>query len=410
MTATAVFRSETAGPAAQNFTIIVNWKDRGFGCAKACSYCNWRSSPMLPHGPQSMTAVSDFIAQCRKSFITISGGGDPLYRFEDNEPSLRSMAETIRAQGFKVRIITREIQHVSRLQGIVDFVSISLDDDVLQALDRHQVQWGSNGPRVDLEFSLVLPPLPVADLVALKPQYAALHRRLGRRLVLRENFNSIFPLSPSDLTFGHSGIVFVPKSLCLDSRYLSTIDCSGHDIVQDHAALVQALMNDPNVVLFGGLVKHLINPAVHLEYSDIDAIALDASVMTTMSAKFGFEFKETSSVGSYPRYFQGRSVRAGKDIQLVLMQSLADAERFIFNAQYSVDRAGYNQRFMFDPMIGEVAIREAINSKAAHVVPGPRSLDLFHSDRALIEQRHKSKLIRKGFIIIQQDASTPGQK
>ena len=110
-----------------NFTIIVNWKAKGFGCAKACSYCNWRSSPLLPQGAQSPEAVSAFIRQCKKSFITISGGGDPLYRFEENHAALLSMADTIKAQGFKVRVITREVQHVAKLKGIADHVSISLD-------------------------------------------------------------------------------------------------------------------------------------------------------------------------------------------------------------------------------------------------------------------------------------------
>ena len=36
-----------------NHTIIVNWSKRGFGCRKRCSYCQWRSSPHLPHGGQA---------------------------------------------------------------------------------------------------------------------------------------------------------------------------------------------------------------------------------------------------------------------------------------------------------------------------------------------------------------------
>jgi hypothetical protein len=124
-----------------NFTIIVNWKAKGFGCSKVCTYCNWRGSPLLPHGPQSPEAVSAFISQCRKSFITISGGGDPLYKFDDNKAALHSMAGTIKEHGFKARIITREVQQVAQLKGIVDHVSISLDDDVLRTLDAHRHQW-----------------------------------------------------------------------------------------------------------------------------------------------------------------------------------------------------------------------------------------------------------------------------
>lgn len=382
----------TASP---NFTIIVNWKEKGFGCAKACSYCNWRSSPLLPQGAQSPEAVSAFIRQCKKSFITISGGGDPLYRFEDNYSSLLSMADTIKTQGFKVRIITREVQHVAKLKGIANHVSISLDDEVMQTLDQYRHLWTG----IDIEFSIVLPPLPEKELLALKPQYSALRTLLGQRLVLRENFNSIFPLDPKLMTFGHQGIVFVPKSLCLNSRYLSTIDCTGHDIVQDNAALIGYLMNHPDAFLFGGFVKHLIDPLVHLEYSDIDIITTSMTVMDALSEQFAFTFKETSSDENYPRYFMGKSVRAGKSIQVILMNSASDARKFILNAQYTVDRVGYNCGLFFDPSVGETTIRQAIHTKSAMLVQGQRNMDLFYTDRQYIEQRHKSKLIKKGFVI-----------
>ncbi len=381
-----------------NFTIIVNWKEKGFGCAKACSYCNWRSSPLLPQGAQPPEAVSTFIRQCKKSFITISGGADPLYRFEDNYSSLVSMANTIKAEGFKVRIITREVQHVAKLKGIADHVSISLDDEIMQTLDQYRHLWAG----IDIEFSIVLPPLPEKELLALKPQYSALRTLLGQRLVLRENFNSIFPLDPKLMSFGHRGIVFVPKSLCLNSRYLSTIDCTGHEIVQDNAALIDFLMNDPDAFLFGGFVKHLIDPLVHLEYSDIDIITTSMTVMDQLSEQFAFTFKETSSDENYPRYFMGKAVRAGKSLQVILMNSASDARKFIFNAQYTIDRVGYNGSLFFDPSIGEATIRQAIHTKSAMLVQGQRNMDLFHTDRQYIEQRHKSKLIKKGFVIATQ--------
>lgn len=319
-----------------------------------------------------------------------------MYKFDDHQAALLSMADTIKSQGFNVRIITREVQYVSRLKGIADYVSISLDDEVLQVLGAHDDQWAD----IDVEFSLVLPPLPTAQLVTLKPQYSALHKRLGRRLVLRENFNSIFPVDRAKMSFGHAGIVFVPKSLCLNSRYLATIDCVGHDIVQDNAALAEALMNNPNVVLFGGFVKHLLAPITHLEYSDIDFVALDFSVMDMLAERFAYTFKEVSPSTAYPRYFMGKSLRAGKSLQVVLMQSLADAERFVFNAQYQVDRVGYRQGFIFDPATGEAAIRQDVHTKTARLVQGSRDMQLFHSDRRQIEQRHRAKLIKKGFTVI----------
>jgi hypothetical protein len=381
----------------QNFTIIVNWKKKGFGCAKTCSYCNWRDSPLLPHGGQTKEALSAFITQCDKSFITISGGADPLYKFEEYGQELLAMIQTIKEHGYKVRIITREIQHVAKLRGLVDYVSISLDADVLGGIARYRHEWAG----FDIEYSLVLPPLPTADIVTLKQQYSALQRQLGQRLVLRENLNSIHPLDFGKLIFGHSGIVFVAKKLCLASRYLSAIDCVGHDIVLDTERLASYLMNEPRVHLFGGFIKHLINPRVHSEFSDIDVIALDAEVMRTLEDQFAYTFKDVSqSTTSYPRYFLGKSSRAGTTVQLILMNSPADAAKFIAGSQYDADRVSFSDgQFHFDSTVGEQAIRHAINTKRVNLIGGERDLSLFSINRPAVEQRHKIKLLRKGFTI-----------
>lgn len=378
----------------QNFTIVVNWKEKGFGCRKNCSYCNWRSSPLLPHGPQNADAISSFIKQCRKDFVSLSGGGDSLYRFNENRDHLLSMIGIIKDHGFKVRIITREVQHIAKLRGLVDYFSISLDADVLDESKRYRAEWTG----MQIEYSLVLPPVPTDDLIILKPQYAALQKELGTRLVLRENLLSIFPLDLDKMSFGHPGIVFVPKSLCLASRYLSTIDCTGHEIVQDTEGLANYLMSNPDVFLFGGFVRHLVNPTVHMEYGDIDVIAITHDTMDQLTSRFGFSFRKTSPDGHYPAYFLGRSCRAGKTVQLILMDSASDALRFIHGGTWDADTIGYsNHRFYFDPVIGKDATLHAINTKRLHLNTGAQDKSLFSIDRPLIEQKHRLKLMRKGF-------------
>ncbi len=325
-----------------------------------------------------------------------------------------------------MRIITREVSQLHRLTGLADYLSLSLDADVLRWRTGKLENWeagilatasepdfhrGSgnlefwetgklpNSGRPDLEFSLVLPPLPMPDLLRLKPQYAALRQQLGTRLVLRENFNSIFHFDAEAMSFGHKGIVVVPKSVCLNSRYLATIDCTGHEIVQDHAPLATYLMNHSSVYLFGGFVKQIIAPAVHLDYADIDVIAIDAEVMATLEATYGYRFTELSNKGNYPRYFHGQSTKAGKPIQLLLMNSHEDAQKFIFNAQYDIDRVGYHQGLLIDPMMNLQEIKKSIALKQARPLTGPRQLDLFHPQRMMIEQKHKAKLLAKGFTI-----------
>jgi hypothetical protein len=211
------------------------------------------------------------------------------------------MVRTIRARGFHVRVITREVQHIAELKGIVDLVSISLDSAVLALLPAYQTSWTG----IDVEYSLVLPPIPTADIALLKPQYEALRKIVNGRLILRENLNSIYPLDLTELSFGHRGIVFVPKQLCLNGRYLSTIDSTGHELVQDNERLAAFLMDEPEIFLFGSFVRHIVNPALHMEYDDIDVIALSAGVMDRLSSDFSLTFTPTSPSGSYPRYYQG---------------------------------------------------------------------------------------------------------
>lgn len=385
-----------------NYTILVNWgvsnqKARGFGCAKTCDYCNWRGWAGLPYQAQSTQQVAAFIASCRKRTISISGGAEPLYRLDENRLKLLGMVGVIRDHGFRTRIVTREVQHVATLSGIVDHFSISLDAEVLAGLPRYQHEWTG----MDIEYSLVLPPLPTEQLQPLMPQYAALHRQLGRRLVLRENLNSLYGVDFSRLTSGHRGIVFVPKALCLSGRYLAAQEWAGHDILLDHQQLFDHLMHDPSVHLFGSAVKHMLSPAIHSEYGDIDLLTTDAAAMAQLQERFGYRFKEVSdSSASYPRYFLGKSDRAGKSIHLVLVTSAQEAQRFTFSAQYDIDRVGFsNGSFQFDERVGEAAIRQAILTKHASHVEGSRDMTLFSTNRPSIEARHRIKLVRRGFSI-----------
>ena len=161
-------------------------------------------------------------------------------------------------------------------------------------------------------------------------------------------------------------------------------------------------MNAPRTYIFGGLVRHIINPTVHPTYSDIDLITIDIDLLDRLRTEFGYDFREVSRPGSSPRYFLAKSPRFTKTIQLILMQSHAQVMLFINNAQYDIDRVAYgNQQFYFDLSIsGEDVIRQAINTKCATFIQGPRDMSLFSPNRRQIELRHRWKLIQKGFTII----------
>lgn len=385
-----------------NYTILINWstssgKARGFGCSKACEYCNWRGWEGLPYQAQSKEQVANFISHCKKSTISLSGGAEPLYRLEENLPKLLSMVRVIQDHGFRTRVVTREAAQIAKLRGIVDRFSISLDAEVLAEIPRHQHEWTG----MEVEFSLVLPPLPNEQLLALMPQYAALHRQLGHRLVLRENLNSLYSVDVTQLSSGHRGIVFVPKALCLSGQYLATREWVGHDILLDHQKLFAYLMQEPQIHIFGGAVKHMLSPSIHSDFADIDLLATSVDVMADLHEQFGYRFEEvTETATSYPRYFLGKSSRAGKAIHLVLVKTAEEAQQFALAAQYDIDRVSYcGGCFFFDQRIGEAAIRQAIHSKQATLTSGNRDMKLFSSNRPLIEARHRIKLVRRGYDI-----------
>jgi hypothetical protein len=277
-----------------NYTILVNWgigkqNPRGFGRPKACDYCNWRGWGGLPYQAQSSQQVAAFIASCRKK-PSPSGAAPSRYTpLNENLPKLLAMIGVIRDHGFRTRVVTREVQHVAKLNGIVDRFSISLDAEVLAELPRYQHDWTG----MDVEYSLVLPPLPTEQLQALMPQYMALHRRLGRRLVLGENLNSLYALNFSRLSAGQRGIVFVPKSLCLAGRYLATQEWRGHEILLDHQKLFEHLMQDPRIHIFGGAIKHMLSATVHSEFTDIGLVATDTAVLRPSQERFGYQFRDS---------------------------------------------------------------------------------------------------------------------
>ncbi|MBA5606264.1 hypothetical protein H3H36_12960 [Duganella sp. FT3S] len=137
--------------------------------------------------------------------------------------------------------------------------------------------------------------------------------------------------------------------------------------------LVRWLKNSPRTYIFGGLLKHIINPAIHPAFGDIDLIALDMEVMNRLRDEFGYVFREVSKSGCSPRYYLAKSPKASKLIQLILMRSHAEAMQFaIEGPQYDIDRAAFSDgRYYFDPVIGEAAIwQDLLAVIAATVVSG----------------------------------------
>jgi hypothetical protein len=170
----------------------------------------------------------------------------------------------------------------------------------------------------------------------------------------------------------------------------------------ESARLLRYLMQAPNLYIFGGLLKHIICPTVHPDYTDLDLIAIDIGELDRIQDAFGYVFRELPRIGNGPRYFLGKSRGCDKVIQLILMRSHLHALQFaVEGPQYDVDRAVFSDGcFYFDDAIGEEAIRAAVKTRKASRVTAPRNMTHFAPHRPQIEQRHRLKLLHKGFTII----------
>lgn len=361
-----------------NYSIIVNYKEKGFGCSKACSYCNWRTSELLPHGIQDELSIKNFIEQCPKEFITLSGGGDPLWGMPENEDKFLVYFNAIVSSGKKLRVITREIENALLYRDFIDYFSISLDNDVLAMLKDRRSHFENR----HVECSLVLPSCETSDISRIFPQYIAIQRQIGFPLVLRENLNSPFPLVYSELPLAHN-IRYAPKSCCLDGTYLLQDSVvTGREFLADVESLL-SYFNTLPVYIIGGFLKHLIAPIAHQAYRDIDIVTYDTALIYKLT-EYNYVCKEVSKAQQYPKYFYCKSKRGLPDIHVITVR---DPIEYIQDAQFRCDRVYYRQGFIEGSLSGiqDIKERRLCNYKTSK----------FHSDEA--EKQLILKYKRKGF-------------
>lgn len=188
---------------------------------------------------------------------------------------------------------------------------------------------------------------------------------------------------------------------CSNSALENNVGCGNLEAALSGAPLLAWLTGTPGIYVFGGLVKHIINSAVHPCYTDIDVMATSPEVVAQLQESFGYKFREASKPGQNPRYLLGKSESCRKIIQLLLVRSDEEVDLFINNAQYDIDRVSLsNHQLHFDPLIDSDAILQGITEKRARRVNDMRNMRLFAPHRHQIEQRHKLKLLRKGFTLI----------
>jgi len=268
-----------------NYSIIVNHGDTGsFGCSRRCQYCNWQR---LRDFGKSLPDITNESFENAKGYITISGGGDPLYEGNSNSVMdyIPYVLNQIVFKGHKPRIITREIskfKEVVETTGINTFLSLSFDDIVIQEikfkpelqqfikkLARHKL----------MEMTVVATPeLNIRELVLRINKIAALQLDIDTDfpITIRENLRSVKYLKKDyiheilehirkNLTM-EADIRWLPASVCLnDNIYIVApqkcfqykTHLRGNEITPNYVELFNILSNNQHYLLFGSVAKYI---------------------------------------------------------------------------------------------------------------------------------------------------------
>lgn len=372
-----------------NYTIVVNFPEDGsFGCSKKCTYCTWSKNPFLPKGLQSDEKIISFINKCKKNFITVSGGGDPLFKFEENKEKIFHLVNLIKSQGYKTRLITREIEYIKEIAHLFDFISVSLDTQVFSKINI------LNDIKTNIEYSIVLPPIPTENIIESISYYNKLQKQLGRRLVLRENINSIFPLELNKIKLDNSKISIVPAKLCLSSKYLASEELIGYDIIKERFKIINEFSNISDLNIFGSFLKHKTAPSIFMDYNDIDVTITEDSTLQTLK-NIGFQIIETTDKNhSYPKYFSGYYPNCDLKLHIVKFNNKKDSEEFLFSNQLDIDRVYTNRNKIYSAVLSEDDYKLSLLNRTANYL-GNSNSKLLHPQRQRIEQQYENKLKSK---------------
>lgn len=116
-----------------NISIITNW-----GCPSKCWYCIWKGHPLENVNLETdWTKLREFLWKNRhKHKVSVSGGGDCLYKYEEHSKWWRMLLKTCDDYGLKVDVHSRNIIKKDDFWKQINRVVMSSDitDDVIDNL------------------------------------------------------------------------------------------------------------------------------------------------------------------------------------------------------------------------------------------------------------------------------------
>ena len=255
-------RSAHPGELTMNRSLIVNMADEttSFGCRFKCTFCSWRdrataAGDIFP----TREGVTRFLEGFAGYKVTISGGGDPLFKLEQNWPRLRQLVDWVHELGFLVEVVTKETALVANLLNPSGAFLAARRDmcDAVQAIDAFSLSYEAHSQHIVEEVRAIASHRPVRVSKVCTPgfsrknrevngrewdflgQYCAAMRGAGAyQVLLREDFYDPH-VSADDVASiaravarGRGTVRWLPNSTCSNNYFLI-----GEEVYQGDAAL-----------------------------------------------------------------------------------------------------------------------------------------------------------------------------
>lgn len=110
----------------KNISIITN-----FGCDNNCWYCIWKKHSLNKFRIKTnWDKLSEFLTKYKdRGKVSISGGGDPLYHYEENKEWWNKLFSITDSLNMKVDVHTRILNVDKEFWKKINRVSLSVDDN-----------------------------------------------------------------------------------------------------------------------------------------------------------------------------------------------------------------------------------------------------------------------------------------
>lgn len=362
-----------------NYSIIVNHGDGiNFGCSRRCEYCNWQR---LKGFGQSLPNIANENFENAKGYITISGGGDPLWSKKQASVMdyIPFVISQIIAKGYKPRIITREIRNfmaVSEETHAKIFLSLSYDEivksEILQSEDIRKFI-ASLAKQKLIEMTIVASATLDINEISRKIKYiASFQEMIGEYfpITIRENLRSVKYLKKDYIHelleyIKHTipeydpEIRWLPAKVCLeDNIYIvAPHKCFGYhdhlqgkEITPNYAEVFNILSNNSHYMLFGSVARYIVAythlqtcklklPIFMPDYNDIDAFVEEDYLNALLDKLHSIGFTRYTRVSPH-KYRVCHPLDASFTIDINLIKSIDIAKVIVSEALYNINRVG----------------------------------------------------------------------